>query len=286
MISPMSSISQPTAGHGRGVRIPKLSGALNFRDLGGYPATDGRTVKWNHLYRSGTTHAMTSEDLEFVLARGIRCACDLRSNSERARHPSRLRGIADLEYWFHDSDRPPGDLSRLVKEPNARPERTRELMVSLYRDLPYKFRDTYRALFVKLAEGRMPLVFNCTAGKDRTGVAAALVLTALGVERAVVLEDYLLTEQFFEQCCLLHTLPGPDTLPFRGIAREVWEPMMRTDAAYLDAMFDQLAAAYGSTDNYLSRELGLDAVLIDRLREQLLESAPAPETAASGGRSA
>jgi len=78
-------------------RIPNLVGALNFRDVGGYPTIDGRRVKWNQLYRSGTTHAMTDEDLQYVFARGIRYACDLRSNSERHHQPGRLSGIANIE---------------------------------------------------------------------------------------------------------------------------------------------------------------------------------------------
>jgi protein-tyrosine phosphatase len=252
------------------LRIPNLVGALNFRDMGGYPTMDGRRVKWNRLYRSGTTHAMTNEDLQYVFASGIRYACDLRSNSERNHQPSRLSGIADIEYWFRDHDRPPGDLSRLIKESSASPERTRERMRMLYRDLPYEFRDAYRELFVKLANGQMPLVFNCTAGKDRTGVAAALVLTALGVPRESVLEDYLLTEQFHEQCCEM-ILRGRSAAYFGGIAREIWEPMMRADSDYLDAMFDQLNAAHGSAVCYLSEELGVDEAMVGRLRSQLLE---------------
>jgi protein-tyrosine phosphatase len=251
-------------------RIPNLAGALNFRDMGGYPTIDGRRVKWNQLYRSGTTHAMTDEDLQYVFASGIRYACDLRSNSERHHQPSRLSGIANIEYSFRDHDRPPGDLSRLIKEPNASRERTRERMRMLYRDLPYEFRDAYRELFVKLANGQLPMVFNCTAGKDRTGVAAALVLTALGVPRATVLEDYLLTEQFHGQCCEM-ILRGRSAGFFEGIAREIWEPMMRADSAYLDDMFDQLDTAHGSTLCYLAQELGVDHTMVVRLRSQLLE---------------
>jgi protein-tyrosine phosphatase len=251
-------------------RIPNLVGALNFRDMGGYPTRDGRRVKWKRLYRSGTTHALTGEDVEYVLTSGIRHAYDLRSNSERDGYPSRLSGIAGIEYWFHDSDRPPGDLSRLIKQPDARPGRTRELMLSLYRDLPYKLRDTYRTLFLKLAAGHLPLIFNCTAGKDRTGVAAALVLSALGVPPSFVHEDYLLTEQFFEQCCRMHQGKNAAS-PFGGMAREVWEPMMRADSAYLAAMFDQLHAAHGSTEAYLSDELGIDNATIERLRSELLQ---------------
>jgi len=114
------------------------------------------------------------------------------------------------------------------------------------------------------------MVFNCTAGKDRTGVAAALVLTALGVPRRVIHEDYLLTERFYDRCCDVMMKDGGNRF-FDGVDRQLWEPMMRAEDAYLDAMFDRLDAAHGSAERYLRDELGMSAGMIDRLRSHLLE---------------
>jgi|SRR5271155_809802 len=164
-------------------RVPKLAGALNFRDMGGYRTTDGRTIRWNQLYRSGTTHAMTPADLAELRSLGVRYSYDLRSNSERHECPSQLAGVKDIDYRCHHHDKVPGNVSRILRDPNVRAEQSRELMVSLYRQLPYEFKDAFHALFEYLVDGRLPLVFNCAAGKDRTGVAAALVLGALGVPR-------------------------------------------------------------------------------------------------------
>lgn len=255
---------------GAAVRVPDFAGALNFRDMGGYATVDGRSVRWNRLYRSGTTHALTPEDLQRVAAMGIRHVHDLRSDSERANHPNRLSGLANVDTWFRSHERIPGDFRRLLLRTDARPERSRELMIAVYRDLPYDFRDAYRELFLSLADGHTPLVFNCSAGKDRTGVAAALLLTALGVPRDIILEDYLLSERFYEPCCRM-MLRGKDEALFRGIPPEIWEPVMHTDAAYLGAMFERLESAHGSTMHYLSEELGVDAVVIDGLRAHLLE---------------
>jgi protein-tyrosine phosphatase len=250
-------------------RVPKLVGGLNFRDLGGYATMDGRCVRWNTLYRSGTTHAFTSEDMARIASYGIRIAFDLRSNSERRRHRSKLDSIADIKYRFLDHDKLQGNLTRYLQMPNKRPEQSRDLMMSVYKELPYDFREAYRALFVHLAEGDLPLVFNCTAGKDRTGVAAALVLTALGVPRETVVEDYVLTEQFFDQSCEM-ILRGNGDSPFGGIEREIWEPLMRADAAYLHGMFEELAATNGSINRYLEDELGLNQTMIEQLRVNLL----------------
>jgi protein-tyrosine phosphatase len=251
-------------------RLPKLAGGLNFRDLGGYATIDGRHVRWSKLYRSGTTYAITDEDMACIASYGIRFAFDLRSKTERHRHRSKLDGVADIEYRFLEHDKLEGDLTRYLKMPNKRPEQSRALMMSLYKKLPHEFRGAYRALFVHIANGDLPLVFNCTAGKDRTGVAAALVLTVLGVPRETVIDDYVLTEQFFDQSCEV-IVRGTRDSPLSGVEREIWEPLMRADAAYLRGMFDELAATNGSVDRYLEDELGLTHTMIERIRVNLLD---------------
>ncbi len=251
-------------------RIPRLEGALNFRDLGGYCAADGRSVRWKTLYRSGTTHAMTRNDVASLESSGIRYAYDFRSNNERRHYPTRLTDIARLTYRFRDHDRLPGDIKRLLSSPDARADRSRQLMISTYRQLPYEFEDAFRSLFQYLSNGDLPLVFNCTAGKDRTGVAAALVLSALGVDREAILEDYMLTEQFFEQSCDLMLGAGGAGL-FSKVDRAVWEPLMRVHPDYLNAMFDQVQESHGSVEGYLQEQLGVDREQIRRLRAHLLD---------------
>jgi protein-tyrosine phosphatase len=251
-------------------RFPDLAGALNFRDMGGYLAVDGRRIRWKRLYRSGTTHAMTGADLEHLSAGGIRYAYDLRSNGERRYQPNRLTSIDDLEYRFLDHDRISGDITRALRDSEALPEHSRNMMTSIYRRLPYDFRDAYSELFQHLANDDLPLVFNCAAGKDRTGVAAALILTALGVPRETVLEDYLLTDQCFDRSCEL-ILQGTRKHPFAGVKREVWEPVMRVDGAYLTAMFEQVNVSHGSVENYLAQDLGVGDQTLERIRHHLLE---------------
>jgi protein-tyrosine phosphatase len=262
--------SLPNNGVKMMIRIPALVGALNFRDLGGYEAADGRSIRWNLLYRSGSTHALTAEDLMHLDARRVHNAYDLRSNAERHANPSRLTRIANFNYLFRDHNHLPGDIKRLLHASQSTPEDSRRLMISLYTQIPYEFKDAFQSLFKLLIDGKLPLVFNCSAGKDRTGVAAALVLSALGVPRETILEDYLLSDQFFDQSCKM-ILDARDNPLFRNVRREIWEPIMRVDPRYLTAMFDELDKSYGSPAQYLEVYLALDAHALQRIRSNLLE---------------
>jgi protein-tyrosine phosphatase len=252
------------------IRIPALVGALNFRDLGGYEGADGRSIRWKTLYRSGTTQALTAEDLDHLNARRIHYAYDLRSNAERYANPSRLTRIANFNYLAPDHHHLPGDIKRLLHSPQSTPEDSRRLMLSLYKQIPYEFKHAFQSLFKLLIDGKLPLVFNCTAGKDRTGVAAALVLSALGVPRETILQDYLLSDQFFDQSCKV-ILDARDNSLFRNVRREIWEPIMRVDPRYLLAMFEELDKSHGSPAQYLEGYLALDAHALQRIRSNLLE---------------
>ncbi len=213
---------------------------------------------------------MTRDDVAALESSGIRYAYDFRSNSERRHYPTRLTDIAQVTYRFRDHDRLPGDIKRLLSSPDAHADRSRALMIAAYRQLPYEFADAFQSLFQYLSNGDLPLVFNCTAGKDRTGVAAALVLSALGVPRESILEDYMLTDQFFEQSCDMMLDTGGAGL-FSKVDRAVWEPLMRVDPDYLNAMFDQLHESHGSVARYLDVQLGIDQHCIDRLQLHLLD---------------
>jgi protein-tyrosine phosphatase len=251
----------------RFVRVP---GALNFRDLGGYPTIDRRHTRWNALFRSGTTHTILPEDLPQLSKYGIRFVYDLRSATERSAHPSGFCNLGDIRYGYFEHNVILGDVARTLHQSASTPEESRAGMISAYRKMPLLFRDAFRALFRHLEDGDLPLVFNCAAGKDRTGVAAALVLSALGVPRDVVLDDYLLTERCYDQSCEI-LIQGKAPNLFAAASRNSWEPIMRADPAYLNAMFEELALNYGSVDQYLREELGISEASYSRLRSNLLE---------------
>jgi protein-tyrosine phosphatase len=238
--------------------------------MGGYLAADGRRTRWHTLYRSGTTHSLTLADLGQIAAAGIRHSYDLRSNTERRVHPSALSGIHDIDYRFIDQDDITGDIERMLKQADAQPEHSITMMMTLYRRIAFDFRDAFRALFIQLERGALPLVFNCSAGKDRTGVAAALILSSLGVSREQVIQDYLLSELCFAQSCEIILKGGLSSL-FTGVERDVWEPVMRVDKSYIEAMFEEIRRVNGSVDGYLTNELGISQSARERIALNLLK---------------
>ncbi|AMK19873.1 MULTISPECIES: tyrosine-protein phosphatase [Sphingobium] len=250
-------------------RVIPLEGGHNFRDIGGYRTQDGRTVAKGLVYRSGTMSELSDCDHAALDALGLQVICDFRSTRERNRRPSRLPDAATYEIWSRDHQMSAGDLTEAMQHADATPEKSRQLMIEAYHDLAYEQAPSYRELFQRLAYGTLPLVFHCAAGKDRTGVAAALLLDLLGVSRDQVIEDYKLTDQFFSRGCELVT-KDPIGNKLANVAREIWEPMMRADPGYLTAMFDTIEARHGSAEGFIREELALDDAGIAAIRTRLL----------------
>lgn len=250
-------------------RIVPLEGGHNFRDIGGYPASDGRVVARGLVYRSGTLSELSDRDHATMDALGLQVICDFRSTRERERRPSRLPEAARYEIWTRDHPMSAGDLTEAMRRPDATPETSRILMIEAYRDLAYEQVPSYRELFRRIADGPLPLVFHCAAGKDRTGIAAALLLDLLGVARDAVLEDYAITDRFFARGCEL-VAKDPFGTKLAGIDQRIWEPMMRADPAYLAAMFETVEARHGSGEGFIRDELGLDDAGIAAIRKRLL----------------
>ena len=247
-----------------------IDGAVNFRDLGGLKGADGRTVRRGMIYRSGTLHAVSDAGLARMSGLGLSVVFDLRSNSERQARSPRLPDDRQLTYVFLDHDRQTGSLFQELAEPGVGPEAAAERMRVIYRKLPYELREAYRMLFGQLLAGSLPLAFGCAAGKDRTGVAAMLLLSALGVDRGDIEADYLKTEAEFETLVAMF-LSGPRGALVKGLDRSTWEPLLRTDVRYLSAAYESIAITSGSLEAYLAEELNVGTREISRLQEQLLE---------------
>jgi protein-tyrosine phosphatase len=250
-------------------RVVLLEGGHNFRDIGGYRSADGRMVARGLVYRSGTLSELTDRDHGVMDALGLALICDLRSTRERERRPSRLPHAAQYEIWTRDHPMSAGDLTEAMRRHDATPETSRALMIEAYRELVYEQIPSYRELFRRIADGPLPLLFHCAAGKDRTGIAAALLLDLLGVARADVLADYAITDRFFARGCAL-VAKDPFGTRLAGIDQRIWESMMRADPAYLTAMFETVEARHGSGERFMRDELGLDAAAIGAIRERLL----------------
>lgn len=252
-------------------RIVNLEGAQNFRDLGGYCSTDGRRVKWGLLYRSGSLHNLTARDYESLERLGVRVISDFRSTAERKREPLNWLSTRKMPAVLaEDYEADAGRLGQVLADPEATEEQAREAFAEIYAQLPYRLANQYRRMFDELLTGNAPLIFNCSGGKDRTGVAAALLLSALGIPRDVVMRDFLLSNETFDPKKSLATDPTADAL-WRQLPPELMRIVMGVEQRYLDAAFEAINVRSGSLNNYFERELGLTAADIARLRELYLE---------------
>lgn len=237
-----------------------LQGASNFRDLGGYVTHDGRTTRWRHIFRSNHLGQLTAADVEIVRALGVRSAFDFRGVEERA---TGICAVSEITVYSLPIE--PTVIAALRAE-LARGALTGpvalELMRESYRNYVRHNTHSFRALFGHLLEDRAPLVIHCTAGKDRTGFASALILHALGVPDDVIAEDYLLTNSHYKR----------DVSSVSDLPADVLDAIGSVEASFLDAAFDAISRDYGDVENYLRDGLKLGPAERTALRERYLQS--------------
>jgi protein-tyrosine phosphatase len=254
-------------------RLLPLAGGRNFRDLGGYATQDGRRVRWRRLFRSGTLGLLTAADHKLLTALGIRTVCDLRTTSERNCEPSAwIPADGRVLSWDYELDG--GAVMGAFRVGTPGPERVRAAVSEFYRQAPEDFADRFGAILRLMSAEACPLVIHCTAGKDRTGVTAALLLRALGVARQTVVEDYVLSDQLID----LETLSLGGNFGRSGswsflsaLPPETRAPLIASEPAYIEAMLDVLARQYGSVDGYLTSRLGLSTADLKRMRDAYLD---------------
>jgi protein-tyrosine phosphatase len=237
-----------------------LEGASNFRDLGGYPTSDGRTVRWRQIFRSNHLGHLTEADTVTVRGLGVRSAFDFRGRDERA---AALCGIADIT--VHSLPIEPTVVAALrarLAAGRLTADDAIEIMRECYRGYVRDNTHSFRTLFSHLVEDRAPLVIHCTAGKDRTGFACALILHALGVPDDVIADDYLLTNQFYRR--------DPASSP--DLPQEVRDTIGSVQASFLAAAFEALQADYGGLEGYLKDGLGIGEPERASLQARYLDS--------------
>jgi protein-tyrosine phosphatase len=251
-------------------RILHLPSGHNFRDLGGYRTADGQSVKWRTIFRSGHMSSITGDDIAQLHALGIDTICDFRANGERKERPTLWHEESPTELWARDHEGSLGSLTGLMARPDVRDGETHQTMLDIYRNFPREQAENYREMFKRIAQGRVPLVFNCSAGKDRTGLAAALLLSLLGVPRDVIEADYLLTNDVMEGLAAF-LAASPKYKDFITLRREKSLPLLRAESEYLEASFAVIEKEYGSVETYLSEALGITADEQKAIRANMLD---------------
>jgi protein-tyrosine phosphatase len=223
-----------------------LEGASNFRDLGGYLGKDGRAVRWRRIFRSNHLGHLTPADIDVLSGLGLKQAFDFRGVEERG---AASCGIAEIA--VHSLPIEPTVVAalralRAAGTPLSSVE-AREAMRDSYRNYVQHNTPRFRALFAHLLENGTPLVIHCTAGKDRTGFACALILHALGVPEDLIAEDYLLTNRFYRR----------DPSASTDLPEDVRLALTSVEASYLAAAFEAIRDGYGNLEGYLRDGLGL-----------------------------
>lgn len=238
-----------------------LAGASNFRDLGGYPGRGGRVVRWRQIFRSNHLGHVTESDIEILRGLGLKSAFDFRGTEERA---DAICGLTEIA--VHSLPIEPTVVATLrARGANGAPLSSvdaLDVMRESYRNYVRYNTSNFRTLFAHLLEDRAPLVIHCTAGKDRTGFASALILHALGVPDDLIAEDYLLTNRFYRR----------DPSASSDLPDEVRQVLGSVEASFLAAAFEAISAEYVDLESYFSDGLGLGARERTTLQARYLES--------------
>lgn len=252
-------------------RVAPLEQASNFRDIGGYVGAGGKHVRWGLIYRSGGQPLLTPADVAYIHALKVSQLIDLRSSEERVIAPTKITGIPYTAVGYSMAEVMRGADGRQLA--NGR---------DIYHNFPHLLAPQLKLVFAHLLREKTPLVYNCSAGQDRTGFVTAMVLTALGVDYDTIVADYHLSTVYrrpqFEMAPINRDLAASD--PVAGMFAKsqqspqanVPQPLKEQDGTpYLTGAFDEIRDKWGSVDAYLAKEAGVGPVEIARLRKLYLE---------------
>lgn len=259
---------------GAPIHIPSVP---NLRDLGGWPTRDGRTVRRGVLFRSAQPTDLSEADGQALAGLRLRRIIDLRSAAERAARPDPvLPGVRNraIDVLGDTRGATPARLLELLDNPREATEalggdRGTALLAQAYRDLvslPSARTGYGQALRDLLDQGNRPALLHCTTGKDRTGWAAAVILSLLGVPREDIMAEYLLTNEQLRPALQ----PIFDAFETEGGDPDVLEPVFGVRPLYLETAFAQMASQYETVEGYLARGLSIGPMDQEALRGALL----------------
>lgn len=263
----------------------RLPGTSNFRDMGGYRTAGGGRVKMNRLFRSGYLAHLTPDSRTVIANLKIGLVCDFRTDTERETHPSKFADhhdpkIAHLPVWPVGTPGVDNTVARLLRG-TADMESAITDQCNAYREFMHDQSQQFAGLF-KAIHNHAPgaLLMHCSAGKDRTGIAAALMLTALGVSRADVLSDYLLSRgghgardqtQYYVDLYWEAHCSSSDTAP--ACTKDDMHALFSSQPEKIAAAFDEMERVAGSVDGYICDVLGVTDQMRRELQRHYVEQA-------------
>ena len=245
-----------------------FDGTSNTRELGGYKTEDGRSLKWGVLYRSDKLSELTDADQEYLLQLGIKRVIDFRSSEEKQNEPDQLPSTLkyiEMPIGADGAIRPKveailkGDLNEDVGA----------ILVETNKEFISDFSGVYKGFIESLIENQEPTLFHCTAGKDRAGFAAALVLLAVGVPEKIVIEDYMKTNKYTEET-IQDYINKINLYSLGSVDAEILRPLLGVEERFIRAALDEIKQKYGSVENFIRDELKIRDESIIELKNFLL----------------
>lgn len=235
-----------------------MAGGYNYRDLGGYRTADGRYVKWGKIFRSDDLHSLTEADLDYLSSIPLVFIVDFRSEDEMAAAPDKNPKSVKENYKYSIS---PGNLMNAIQADiqNITAMKADTLMMGMNELLVSDSAciSQYRKFFALLQDDdKVPLLFHCSAGKDRTGMGAALILYSLGVDEETIMKDYLLSNKYLANKYAKYKEQFP-----------ALSSLFEVKPTFLKAGIDRIKKDHGSVENYLTNVLNVD---IAKMRDKYL----------------
>ena len=246
-----------------------LQGGLNFRDFGGYRTLEGGTVKKGKLFRCGMLALIPDHALDEFEKLDIGVICDLRKDDEVEKSPPPTASPFRCRVHIPIAPGSSPQLSASFEDETHNHEDRKAYMTSITREIARDHGDAYKSLFDELLAVDNGFLLHCTAGKDRTGFGAAMILTALGVSEADIFSDYLLTnraDELFEHMAPNFRAQYGDTVDEASL-----QAVAGVRHEYLRAALDQVNDEHGSTEGYLDA-IGVNRQVRSELRARLVES--------------
>jgi protein-tyrosine phosphatase len=249
-----------------------MDGADNFRDLGGYKTSDGKTVKWGVLYRSDSLADLSDQDLVFIQRLGVKQIVDFRTPFEKEEDPDRIpEGINYVEREIDVEGTAVKELFAKISSGDIDDLNAVELMENANRAFVSSQQKIYGPhLKSLLDENNLPSVAHCTGGKDRAGFGAAITLLALGVPEETVINDFLLTNEYTEDKINKYIWMIRLGSFFQTDPEKI-RPLLGVERSFIVAAIDQMKKEYGSIDNYFREGLSISDAEIQQLRNRFLE---------------
>lgn len=253
----------PEYGKNETEKVIRIRKVTNFRTVGSIKNTEGRVLKEGKLYRSAHLHKLKKKSFDDVERLGIKEIIDLRNSKEIAQKPDQLPARITYKKYsaFEDEGDQLAQAKKLVLKGKVNASDADKRMIDFYREYVTENPETIRTIITEIMESKEPILYHCTAGKDRTGIITALILTILKFDKETIYNDYLLSNNYRKDL-VQKRLRLANTLHFLypKMDLQVLEKLSWVEKKYLDAAFEEIHKKYGSTDVYIRQILSISDI--------------------------